>query len=99
MSEVFVWRDGLGFVSRETAPPLIPEGKRGNFPTPYAAGDIAEYMSPAGGGLITSRSHRREELKRLNCREVDPSERPKGGDRGYMHEKNAKRWGKKRYRT
>lgn len=36
--------------------------------------DIPEYRSPLGTGLITSRSHRREDLKRGDCREVDPSE-------------------------
>jgi len=46
---------------------------------PRAAGpmimrDCPEYRSPLGTGLITSRSHRREDLKRGNCREVDPGE-------------------------
>ena len=36
--------------------------------------DIETYKSPLGTGEITSRSHRREDLKRGGCREVDPSE-------------------------
>ena len=44
------------------------------LPCPTILGDIPEYLSPLGTGLITSRSQRREELKRNNCREVDPSE-------------------------
>jgi hypothetical protein len=45
-----------------------------DLPRPYVAGDIKPYLSPLGTGEITSRSHRREELKRHDCREVDPSE-------------------------
>lgn len=38
------------------------------------ASDIPDYMSPLGNGLISGRRARREELKRNNCREVDPAE-------------------------
>lgn len=41
---------------------------------PMVMRDIPEYWSPRGTGLITSRSQRREDLKRGNAREVDPSE-------------------------
>ena len=41
---------------------------------PQVLGDIPEYVSPLGTGLVTSRSQRREELKRHGCREVDPGE-------------------------
>lgn len=47
---------------------------RSPLPCPNVMGDIAEYKSPLGTGVIGSRSHRREDLKRGNCREVDPSE-------------------------
>ena len=51
--------------------------------------DTPEYRSPLGTGLITSRSHRREDLKRGNCREVDPSEfRPK-----YINQRFARKHG------
>jgi hypothetical protein len=86
---VFVWRDGK-LVDRDTAPPLAV-GKRSNLAMPYAVGDIKEYISPAGTGPITSRSHRREDLKKSGCREVDPSEGPK---EPYRDKKYAKRFGK-----
>ena len=41
---------------------------------PQVMGDIPEYMSPTGSGVIGSRSARREDLKRHGCREVDPGE-------------------------
>lgn len=48
--------------------------ERSALPMPNVMGDIPEYRSPLGTGPITSRSHRREDLKRGNCREVDPGE-------------------------
>lgn len=36
--------------------------------------DRAEYVSPLTGKLVTSRRERREEMKRFEVREVDPSE-------------------------
>ena len=42
---------------------------------PFIWRDIPEYASPLGTGLVTSRSQRKEELKRHGCREVEPSER------------------------
>ena len=36
--------------------------------------DTRPYLSPLGTGEVSSRSQRREELKRHGCREVDPSE-------------------------
>lgn len=91
---VYVWR-GDRFVEREHAPP--PEmPKKGGLPTPYIAGDIKPYRSPLGNWEVTSRSQRREELKRHNLREVDPSERPKDGHNGYFDEKYLKRYGRTR---
>lgn len=46
---------------------------RSSLAVPYIQGDI-EYISPLTGKPVTSRSERREELKRNNCREADPSE-------------------------
>lgn len=40
--------------------------------------DLPAYRSPLGDGWVDGRAARREHLKRNNCREVDPSERPKG---------------------
>lgn len=59
--------------ARRTWVPAADRGvSRPSFPMVMA--DIPEYRSPLGTGTITSRSHRREDLKRGNCREVDPSE-------------------------
>ena len=55
------------------------EAAQSDFPTPSIWGDIQPYRSPLGTGEISSRSGRREDLKRGNCREVDPSERPDFG--------------------
>lgn len=54
-------------------------GESSPLSAPYVAGDISPYMSPLGTGEVSSRSHRREDLKRGGCREVDPSERPNFG--------------------
>jgi hypothetical protein len=36
--------------------------------------DLRAYRSPLGTGWVDGRAARREDLKRHNCREVDPSE-------------------------
>jgi len=41
--------------------------------TPMVHVDIPAYQSPASGKWITSRSERREDLKRTNCIEYEPS--------------------------
>lgn len=68
----YIWRDGQ----------WTPKPER-DYSQPWGMivmRDIPEYRSPLGTGLITSRSHRREDLKRGGCREVDPSERHSWGD-------------------
>lgn len=55
------------------------EAAQSVFPLPSIWADIAPYRSPLGTGEITSRSQRREDMKRGNCREVDPSEKPDFG--------------------
>ena len=42
---------------------------------PHVWSDIPEYQSPLGKHLISSRSARKEELKRNGCREIEPSEK------------------------
>lgn len=37
-------------------------------------GDLKPYVSPLGTGVVDGRRARREEMKRHNCREVEPSE-------------------------
>ena len=69
---VYVWRDGLGFVDRKTGARMeVPEGE---LSAPAVVPDLPGYLSPLGTGLIEGRAARREDLKRGNCREVDPSE-------------------------
>lgn len=45
--------------------------------TPYIQSDLPAYRSPLGAGWIEGRAARREEMKRHNVREVDPSEKPR----------------------
>lgn len=47
--------------------------KRSSFPCPMIIRDISEYRSPVDGKLISSRSARREDLKRNGCIEWEPS--------------------------
>ncbi len=55
----------------EPAKPRHKELRKANT---YVISDIEPYKSPLGTGVVGSRMARREELKRHNCREVDPSE-------------------------
>lgn len=41
---------------------------------PYVVSDLPAYKSPLGTGVIDGRAARREDMKRSNTREVDPSE-------------------------
>lgn len=57
-------RNGV-LVEKETAPP----------PSGFSIwSDLAAYKSPLGTGWVDGRAARREEMKRHNCRPVDPSE-------------------------
>ncbi len=68
----YVWRDGA-FRDRNTNEPMeLPEGNQ--IVAPRVRSDLPAYKSPLGTGVIDGRSARREDLKRNNCREVDPSE-------------------------
>lgn len=51
--------------------------------------DLPGYLSPVGAGWIEGRAARREDLKRTNCREVDPSE----FDGKYRNPRFAKKYG------
>lgn len=64
------WHD----LDKEWPHNCLPERnlKRASFATPFIAGDIPEYRSPIDGKPITSRSHRREDLKRNDCVEWEP---------------------------
>lgn len=53
----------------------MPEGaRRERARSAYVVSDLPAYKSPLGTGVIDGRSARREDLRRNNCREVDPSE-------------------------
>lgn len=54
---------------------------------PAVISDIPEYRSPIDGRWITTRSERREDLKRNGCIEIDPPKRP----RGFKNERYAKK--------
>jgi hypothetical protein len=75
----FVKRDGR-WVSASTGEPLLTEEQR-NAPLalPTIISDIPEYKSPIDGRVITSRSERRDDLKRNNCVEFEPSMSPTKG--------------------
>lgn len=52
---------------------------------PTVISDIPEYASPIDGRMITSRSHRKEDLKRNNCVEWEPSLSPTRGERKFKN--------------
>lgn len=66
----YVWRDGA-WRNKHTGAIMETSGQ---IAAPMIQSDLPAYMSPLGTGLIDGRRARREELKRNNCREVDPSE-------------------------
>ncbi len=72
----FFWRNGE-FVDRDGKPMALPF--KGQICAPAVISDIPEYASPIDGRMITSRTHRREDLKRNNCVEYEPSLSPTKG--------------------
>ena len=70
----YVWRDGQ-FRDRVTGEPMAKPFPGISMPTVIS--DIPDYASPIDGRMITSRSARREDLKRNNCVEYEPSLKPK----------------------
>jgi len=71
----YVWdRSRELFVDKKTREPMQVKDENA-ICKPYVCSDINEYMSPVTGLPITSRSHRREDLKRHDCYEVDPPKR------------------------
>lgn len=71
----YVWRDGH-FRDRDGNPMDVPE--RDEVCAPMVCPDIREYRSPIDGSLITSRSHRRYDLEKNGCYEMDPPKRRRG---------------------
>ena len=69
MKTTYVWRSGR-FVDKQTGAPMQTYDRKPC--APMIVSDLPAYMSPLGTGLIDGRTARREDLKRNQCREVDP---------------------------
>lgn len=87
MTERYVWRDGHWRNARTGEPMDVPE--RMEICAPTVIPDIPEYRSPIDGKPITSRTHRRYDLEKHGCYEVDPPKKP----RGYRNPRFAKKHG------
>ena len=81
----YFWRNGR-FEDRDGNPMDAPFA--GQIVAPMVVSDIPEYRSPIDGRPITSRSHRREDLKRNNCVEYEPS---LFKDRGFKNKRFAEK--------
>lgn len=75
----YVIRNG-SWVDPSTGEPLLTdEQRRAPLAVPHVMSDIPDYQSPIDGRVITSRSARRDDLKRHNCVEYEPSLSPTKG--------------------
>lgn len=74
---IYVWRDGSFFDKRTGKEMILP--KRERITTPFVLSDIPEYKSPIDGRVISSRSARRDDLKRHNCVDARDFPSPTGG--------------------
>lgn len=72
----YVWRNGR-FEDRDGKEMIRPF--EGQIVMPAVVSDIPEYRSPIDGRPVTSRSERREDMKRNNCVEYEPSLSPTKG--------------------
>lgn len=66
---------------------------RAEIAMPFVVSDIPEYRSPVDGRLISGRAQRREDLKRNNCVEYEPSLSPTKGKREFKNARFAKKHG------
>lgn len=79
MVERYAWDGASGqFVDRRTREPMHKPFE-GQVCLPNVQSDIPEYRSPIDGKLITSRSHRREDMARNNC--IDARDLPREKNR------------------
>lgn len=85
----YTW-NGKAFVDRDGNPMVDPAAPYFRV-LPQIMSDIPEYRSPIDGSLIGSRSARRYDLEKNNCREWEPSDSPTGGK--FKNERFAKKWG------
>jgi hypothetical protein len=75
----YVRRAGQWVHSQTGEPMLSDEERNGPLAVPTVISDIPEYASPIDGRMITSRSDRRDDLKRNGCVEYEPSLSPTKG--------------------
>lgn len=75
----FVWKDGRWRDKKTGEPMETPDTNEVCVPRLWR--DIPEYRSPIDGRIISSRSTRREDLKRNDCIEIDPRPKEKRGYR------------------
>lgn len=78
----YVFKDGA-LVDRFSGEPMsVPKGP---LRAPMVMSDIPAYASPIDGRMITSRSERREDLKRNNCVPYEESLGPTKGQRKFRN--------------
>ena len=82
MRDRYFFRDGA-WRTREGVPMPLPPGNEPCAPL-YVVSDIADYRSPIDGRPVSSRSTRRDDLKRHGCVEAEPRK-----PRGYKNPKFA----------
>jgi hypothetical protein len=75
----YVKRGGQ-WVHHSTGAPFLTDAERSRpIGCPTIISDIPEYASPIDGRMITSRSERRDDLRRNGCVEYEPSLSPTKG--------------------
>lgn len=87
----YVWKDGA-FRDAEGRPMPIPE--RGEIAAPRVVPDVPAYWSPLSGEIVTSRSQRREEMRKFDVVEAG-DKRPLNGGRAKNRDfarKHGLRW-------
>lgn len=87
--ESYVFRDGKLIEKRSGAVLAAPSDAP--LACPQIIRDIPDYRSPVDGRVISSRSERREDLKRNNC--VDARELPSISTGGFKNKRFAKKYG------
>lgn len=75
----FIKRGGQWVHFQTGAPMLTEEQRKAPLAVPMIISDIPEYASPVDGRMITSRSERRDDLRRNNAVEWEPSMSPTQG--------------------
>jgi hypothetical protein len=88
MRETYIFRNGQ-FVSKQTGEPMALD-RNAAICAPRVISDIPEYRSPIDGKMITSRSHRRDDLARNGCIEWEPGI---GKKAEFTNKKFAKKFG------